>query len=158
MRKGVKRSLLRGRQAAGTTTRDAEAVLVADGDRTRARYALAAAHEVARRLRAMPLLAEVETLARRARLRLAPAGEPQAQAPANGTTAERIGLTPRELEVLRLVATGRTNKEIGDELYMSHKTVSVHVSRILTKLDVRGRLEAASVAHRLGLTERVEPG
>ena len=141
-------------QAAYARWREAEAVLVGDGDRTRARSALATAHEVARRLRAMPLLAEVETLAQRARLRLQPAGE-KPDAPAGGSTAERIGLTPRELEVLRLVATGRTNKEIGDELYMSHKTVSVHVSRILTKLDVRGRLEAASLAHRLGLTERV---
>jgi DNA-binding NarL/FixJ family response regulator len=101
----------------------------------------------------MPLLAEAETLAQRARLRLVPAEE--APEPSTSvSTAERLGLTPRELEVLKLVATGRTNREIGEALFMSHKTVSVHVSRILTKLDVRGRLEAASLAHRLGLTER----
>ena len=64
---------------------------------------------------------------------------------------ERLGLTGRELDVLRLVASGRTNREIGAELYMSPKTASVHVSRILHKLDVRGRVDAAAVAHRLGL-------
>jgi DNA-binding CsgD family transcriptional regulator/tetratricopeptide (TPR) repeat protein len=141
-------------QAAYARWREAEAALVRDEDRPRAQRALAGAVEVARRLRAMPLLAEVETLAQRARLRLVPAADAP-QPPASTSTAERIGLTPRELEVLRLVATGRTNKEIGDELYLSHKTVSVHVSRILTKLDVRGRIEAASLAHRLGLTDRV---
>ena len=60
-------------------------------------------------------------------------------------------LTPRELEVLLLVAEGRTNREIGATLFMSEKTASVHVSRILAKLDVRSRTEAAAVAHRLGL-------
>ncbi len=62
-----------------------------------------------------------------------------------------LGLTPREHEVLLLVAEGRTNREIGELLYMSEKTASVHVSRILAKLDVGGRVEAAAVAHRLGL-------
>jgi DNA-binding NarL/FixJ family response regulator len=57
--------------------------------------------------------------------------------------------------VLVLLSRGATNREIGAELYMAEKTASVHVSRILTKLDVRGRLEAASLAHRLGLTEQV---
>jgi len=67
------------------------------------------------------------------------------------TADDRAGLTSRELDVLRLVAEGRTNPEIGRELYMSPKTASVHVSRILAKLDVRSRTEAAAVAHRLGL-------
>jgi DNA-binding CsgD family transcriptional regulator len=66
--------------------------------------------------------------------------------------AARLGLTPRELEVLLLVAEGRTNKAIGETLFMSEKTASVHVSRILAKLGVGGRVEAAAVAHRLGLT------
>jgi DNA-binding NarL/FixJ family response regulator len=61
-------------------------------------------------------------------------------------------LTGREVDVLGLVAEGRTNREIGERLYMSEKTASVHVSRILSKLDVGGRVEAAAVAHRLGLT------
>jgi ATP/maltotriose-dependent transcriptional regulator MalT len=62
-----------------------------------------------------------------------------------------FGLTPRERQVLVLVAEGRTNREIGDSLFMAEKTASVHVSRILAKLDVRSRTEAAAVAHRLGL-------
>jgi DNA-binding NarL/FixJ family response regulator len=66
---------------------------------------------------------------------------------------EVAGLTSRELDVLRLIAAGRTNPEIGKELYMSPKTASVHVSRILSKLDVKTRTEAAGVAHRLGLME-----
>ena len=62
-----------------------------------------------------------------------------------------LGLTPREREVLALLAEGRTNREIGEALFMAEKTASVHVSRILAKLDVRSRTEAAAVAHRLGL-------
>ena len=90
------------------------------------------------------LLAELE---RRARIRLETVAEPVADEPEPAP----LGLTPREHEVLLLVAEGRTNREIGTELYMSEKTASVHVSRILAKLDVGGRVEAAAVAHRLGL-------
>ena len=67
---------------------------------------------------------------------------------------ERVGLTARELEVLRLVAKGETNRSIGQALYISEKTVSVHISRILAKLDARGRVEAAGLALRLGLLRR----
>src|ERR687896_158890 len=59
----------------------------------------------------------------------------------------------REAEVLELVAAGATNREIGERLHMAEKTASVHVSRILAKLDVRSRTEAAAVAHRHGLTD-----
>jgi DNA-binding NarL/FixJ family response regulator len=62
-----------------------------------------------------------------------------------------FGLTPRELEVLSLVAAGHTNRQIGAALFMSEKTASVHVSRILAKLDVRTRAQAAAVAARSGL-------
>ena len=55
--------------------------------------------------------------------------------------------------MLRLIAEGRTNPEIGKALYMSPKTASVHVSRILSKLDVKTRTEAAGVAHWLGLLD-----
>ena len=72
--------------------------------------------------------------------------------PAEDSPVARLGLTPRELEVLLLVAEGRTNRAIGETLFMSEKTASVHVSRILGKLGVGGRVEAAAVAHRLGLT------
>ena len=76
------------------------------------------------------------------------AAEPVAAAVA---PEDPFGLTPRERQVLVLVAEGRTNREIGDSLFMAEKTASVHVSRILAKLDVRSRTEAAAVAHRLGL-------
>ncbi len=77
--------------------------------------------------------------------------EPVAQ---ESAASDPLGLTPREHQVLLLVAEGRTNREIGAELFMSEKTASVHVSRILAKLDVGGRVEAAAVAHRLGMTAR----
>jgi DNA-binding NarL/FixJ family response regulator len=67
-----------------------------------------------------------------------------------GAPAE-LGLTHRELEVLRLLAEGRTNRQIGDELFITPKTASVHVSRILMKLGVANRAEAAAVAHRIGI-------
>ena len=64
---------------------------------------------------------------------------------------DRLGLTERERTVLALVAEGHTNREIGSALFISEKTASVHVSRILAKLGVRSRVEAATTAHRLGL-------
>ena len=76
-----------------------------------------------------------------------------------GRTASALGtahepseaLTARELEVLALVAEGRTNGEIGRQLFISTKTVSVHVSNILAKLGATGRTEAAAMARRRGL-------
>ncbi len=68
--------------------------------------------------------------------------------------ADTFGLSGREREVLHLVAQGRTNREIGERLFISQKTVGVHVGNILAKLEVSGRVEAAAVAIRLGLTER----
>jgi DNA-binding NarL/FixJ family response regulator len=70
----------------------------------------------------------------------------------------RFGLTEREREVLTQLATGRSNAEIGRVLFISTKTASVHVSNILAKLGVRGRVEAATVAHRLGVYGPVAPG
>jgi DNA-binding CsgD family transcriptional regulator len=135
--------------AAYARLREAEAWLLA-GDRESAGVALTASAELARAMGAAGLLEEAEALARRGRLRVAAAGAPPAEADGEDPAA-RLGLTPRELEVLLLVAEGRTNREIGAELFMSEKTASVHVSRILAKLDVGGRVEAAAVAHRLGL-------
>jgi DNA-binding CsgD family transcriptional regulator len=129
--------------------------LVAAGEREAATTTLERAHAVAARLGAGWLRGEIEGLAARARLVLAggdgdgaPAAEPVAAAVAQ---EDPFGLTPRERQVLVLVAEGRTNREIGDSLFMAEKTASVHVSRILSKLDVRSRTEAAAVAHRLGL-------
>ncbi|HSK51888.1 MAG TPA: LuxR C-terminal-related transcriptional regulator [Clostridia bacterium] len=65
-----------------------------------------------------------------------------------------FGLSAREREVLRLIAQGRTNPEIGERLFITRKTVGVHVGNILAKLGVSGRVEAAAVAIRLGLTDR----
>ncbi len=68
--------------------------------------------------------------------------------------ADPFGLSPREREVLVLISQGRTNREIGERLFISQKTVGVHVGNILSKLDVSGRVEAAAVAIRLGLTDK----
>jgi DNA-binding CsgD family transcriptional regulator len=76
------------------------------------------------------------------------------EAPNPGRRPDTFGLSGREREVLLLVAQGRTNREIGERLFISQKTVGVHVGNILTKLEVSGRVEAAAVAIRLGLTER----
>jgi ATP/maltotriose-dependent transcriptional regulator MalT len=74
--------------------------------------------------------------------------------PATTRRTDTFGLSGREREVLALVAQGRTNREIGERLFISQKTVGVHVGNILAKLEVSGRVEAAAVAIRLGLTER----
>ena len=124
---------------------------VAAGRRDAATAVLERAHEVAATLGAGWLRDEIEGLAARARLVL-PGSDGVAAEPAAAVPPEDpFGLTPRERQVLVLVAEGRTNREIGDSLFMAEKTASVHVSRILAKLDVRSRTEAAAVAHRLGL-------
>jgi DNA-binding CsgD family transcriptional regulator len=138
--------------AAYARWRLAEALLAEGGARADAQSALAAAHAVAVDLRARPLAAELEALSRRARLSLRTGAEPAIASDGDGA-AERVGLTARELEVLRLVAKGETNRSIGQALYISEKTVSVHISRILAKLDARGRVEAAGLALRLGLLD-----
>jgi DNA-binding NarL/FixJ family response regulator len=97
-----------------------------------------------------PFLDEVTGLARRAGVSLgAREDEPDAD------TASALGLTHRELEVLRLLADGRTNRQIADELFITPKTASVHVSRILMKLAVSNRAAAAAAAHRMGLAPRL---
>jgi DNA-binding CsgD family transcriptional regulator len=132
--------------AAYARLRAAEAY-VAAGERAAAAEPLIAARAAAVTIEAHPLVASADALARRARIRVADA-VPEAEQPAEEVP---FGLTPREFEVLLLVAEGRTNREIGEQLFMSEKTASVHVSRILAKLEVGGRVEAAAVAHRLGL-------
>ena len=87
----------------------------------------------------------IASLARRARLDL---GEVNA---AVASPADRYGLTARELDVVALIAEGRTNRQIADALFISAKTASVHVSNILAKLGVSNRGEAGAVARRLGL-------
>jgi DNA-binding CsgD family transcriptional regulator/tetratricopeptide (TPR) repeat protein len=70
---------------------------------------------------------------------------------AGAAERDSFGLSPRERDVLALIAKGRTNREIGTELFISERTVGVHVGRVLAKLAVSGRVEAAAVAIRLGL-------
>ncbi len=87
-------------------------------------------------------------LARRARidLDLVPATERQ-----TNPALAQLDLSPREIEVLRLVADGRTNREIASQLFISNKTASAHVSHILSKLSVPNRTAAAAIARRLGV-------
>jgi DNA-binding NarL/FixJ family response regulator len=112
------------------------------GERPAAEELLRTAATDAAELGATPLADEIAVLARSARLAIDGAVSP-AQAPA--------ALTEREAEVLRLVAAGQSNKEIAAKLFISAKTVSVHVSNVLAKFGVRTRGEAAARAHRLGL-------
>jgi len=130
--------------------RQAEALMVGPGDRGAAAAVLGRAAAITGRLGARPLDGEVKALARRARLDLALA-EDAAPAAAVPAPAAKLGLTPREAEVLALVAAGRSNRQIAQALFISPKTVSVHVSNLLAKLGVASRVEAAAIAHRLGL-------
>ncbi|MGH3734257.1 MAG: helix-turn-helix transcriptional regulator [Micromonosporaceae bacterium] len=117
--------------------------LLARGHRDQAAEALRAAGEVADRLGAVPLAEAVRDLARRSRLGGAAATSPDL-------------LTPREYAVLRLVASGRTNRQIGTELFISEKTVSVHLSRAMSKLGAASRTEAVSAAYARGVLTPTE--
>ncbi len=116
------------------------AVLRAGGEAQRAGQLVAEARRTAARLRAEPLLGQLRTLAPRR-------GEPSSTAPSR----EGERLTQREREVLELVAAGRSNRQIATQLFISAKTVSVHVSNLLAKLGASGRTEAVAVARRRAL-------
>jgi DNA-binding CsgD family transcriptional regulator len=120
-------------ESARSATRLA-AVLMTSGGEAEATALLHEARGVAERLGARPLLAEIDLLRPR-------------------RDRSDVELTPRELEVLHQVATGRSNGEIGKQLFISTKTVSVHVSNILAKLGAAGRTEAAAIARRKGLLD-----
>ena len=96
------------------------------------------------------LQARVERLAQRARIVLV---VPDAAPPDSDrqSVGEDLGLTAREVEVLAQLALGRTDRQIAEELYISKKTVSVHVSNILRKLDAANRIEAGEIGQRAGL-------
>ena len=120
------------------------------GRRTDGQHELAAAYAAARDHE--PLRREIEALARRARLPVQAAPQmPESSAASTTDGGAHSDLTPRELEVLRLLGTGASNEEIGRRLYISPKTASVHVSHIFRKLGVNGRVQAAMVAERMGL-------
>src|SRR6266568_1336978 len=131
--------------AAYARRRLAEALLhSADGASAAARE-LAAACETATMLGAGPLLRSIQALAERARIPLpGPAAAPQ--------TGPAGGLTPRERQVLTLLADGLSNRRIAQDLFISEKTVSVHISHILAKLGVTNRTEAAATARRISIT------
>jgi len=127
--------------------RQAEALVAAGASRAEASVPLRDAHAVAARIGARPLATELELLARRARLDLTPpSAEPP---PGKRALEESLGLTPREADVLALIARGYTNREIAGTLVISVKTAGVHVSHILRKLDAPNRQQAAAIAHRL---------
>ena len=111
------------------------AALRRSGDEVGARREAAAARAVAERLGAVPLLRELDAL----------------DAAAGPAAYDASQLTPREAEVLRHVARGLSNGQIGKELFISTKTVSVHVSNLLAKLGAASRTEAAAIAHERGL-------
>jgi DNA-binding CsgD family transcriptional regulator len=138
-------------EVARTRWRLAEALAEA-GDRAAAQDQWEQAAALADRLRAGPLRAALADLARRARLTVhtsrAGTGPAPAEGAVDGAGAALAALTTREREVLRLIAAGRSNREIGAELFISAKTASVHVSNILAKLGVASRTEAAAIAHR----------
>ena len=129
------------------------------GERDEAATAVQRSHAIADNLGATPIAAEAAAIARRSRLPL----EADGKAPGDASAARgagqqpeppdelaRFGLTEREREVLLLVAAGQSNPEIARTLFISAKTASVHVSNILAKLGVSGRVEAAAIVHRLG--------
>ncbi|GAA1943446.1 helix-turn-helix transcriptional regulator [Amycolatopsis minnesotensis] len=127
-------------ERAETAMGAAEAAIAA-GERTRAAAHLGQVAALTAALGATPLRERATDLARRARI------TPGERAPRTGSH----GLTPRELEILHLVADGLGNADIGERLFISAKTASVHVSNILGKLAVANRVEAAAQARRLGL-------
>jgi DNA-binding NarL/FixJ family response regulator len=120
-------------------------VLAAAGQRDAAAERLVEAPSGSRRLGAVPLAAqaaELDELGESIERRLGPRAAAEHE---NG------GLSRRELEVVRLVASGRTNREIADQLVLSTRTIDMHVRNILTKLGCRSRTEAATKASDLGL-------
>ena len=135
--------------------RQAEALVAAGASRTEASGPLRQAHAVAARIGAKPLVGQLELLAQRARLELA---SPDVGSPdGREGLGELLGLTPREAEVLTLVARGYTNREIATTLVISVRTASVHVSHILRKLGAPNRLEAAAIVHRLSPPHARQP-
>ena len=138
----------------GETLLHAAETALACGDRNGAAERLRRAAPLADELGAHLLAGQIAILARRGRVRLAGDDASEGQLPGDpGAGGGEFGLTERELEVLRLVAAGRSNREIAAELFISPKTASVHVSNILGKLDVASRGEAAARAHTLRLFE-----
>ena len=114
---------------------------------------LESARTIASPLGAAPLLRALDSIALRGRLPT----QPRRDEPATPAPPRPLGLTPRELDILRLVGRGYTNARIADTLFISRKTAAAHVSNILGKLEVARRAEAAAIAARLGLLDEPTP-
>src|SRR5262249_28326804 len=131
------------------------------GDRETASPVAAEALQTASEIGARWLAAEIQGLIGRARLDVgaatAAAAGPNGELPGSAAMPDGdagddpFGVTPRERQVLALLAEGATNRQIGAALFMAEKTASVHVSRILSKLGVQSRTQAAAMAYRLHL-------
>jgi DNA-binding NarL/FixJ family response regulator len=124
----------------------ARCMLASPTERRSAGTVLQAAQAIGIRLGAGPVLEAVSEVAGRARLDIT-----ASTSSSTGARSHPQGLTAREIQVLQCVAMGLSNDQIADELFISPKTASVHVSHILRKLDVRSRSEATTSAHRLHL-------
>jgi DNA-binding NarL/FixJ family response regulator len=139
-------------QEAYARWRLAEALLGArltrDGERV-----LRQAHGLALEIGAEMIGHEVRLLAQRARIELpAPTRSVTAAEAAQAVAPPaELGLTARQLDVLALIAAGATNREIAQRLFITEKTAGAHVSAILARLGVRSRVQAATIAHRLGV-------
>jgi DNA-binding CsgD family transcriptional regulator/tetratricopeptide (TPR) repeat protein len=129
--------------------REAEAVLGSGGSRADVPARLRATREIACRLGAEPLVRRIDSLAKAARIDVSP--EAAAPAPQERPPPAEFGLTPRELDVFELLAQGCTNREISQRLFISEKTTSIHVSRILSKVGADNRVRAAAIAHGAGM-------
>ena len=128
----------------------AGAALLAAGERELGVERLTGAYHIFKKLGARPF-------AHRAAADLAAAGErvDKRLGRRAARDLEQGGLTRRELEILRMVAVGRTNREIAHQLFLSPRTIDMHVRNMLAKLDCRSRTEATGRAHELGLLEPV---
>jgi DNA-binding CsgD family transcriptional regulator len=151
--------------AARARARAGEAVLLARGPRDEAARLLREAHAAAIHLGAVPLRTSIEAIATRSRIlveapasAIAVAAEPVGIAVGPANPAKILGLSAREWEVLELVAAGRSNAEIAETLFISPKTASVHVTHILDKLGVNNRVEAATIAVRVGAGQVSDAG
>jgi DNA-binding CsgD family transcriptional regulator/tetratricopeptide (TPR) repeat protein len=133
-----------GYRQAYALLRHAEAVLASGGARPQVEPDLRAAYATAITFGAAPLADALRRLAERAGVQLA-------AEPPGPVQAGPDPLTPRERSVLALVAEGGTNRQVGAELFISEKTVSVHLSRVMAKLGASSRTEAVSIAYARGL-------
>jgi DNA-binding CsgD family transcriptional regulator len=131
-------------RAATARLRQAAALVRLRGSRAEAAELLADARAAAETAGAKPLLAAVDALVARTG---------RGVGPGTRSPTAAFDVTPRELDVLRLVAQGRTNRQIGEQLFISEKTASVHVTNLLRKLGVASRVEAAALAVRSGVAD-----